>query len=118
MVKNLLEKRSIQLGISSKKDVEVNCLYEWDTVNEDTIDKIGLPSITLMHLPTEEDSNIDSIESFMRHYRKVWRFLFFKYSSSGVRNKDALASFKTEEKINLAEIVKLVRDYQIDHIKK
>jgi hypothetical protein len=34
----------------------------------------------------------------MKKYRKIWRFLFFKYASFGVAKKDE----KSEEKINMA----------------
>jgi hypothetical protein len=87
MVRGLLEKRSIQMGISSKKDVDVNCLFDWDSVKEKGIDAIYTPSIILVNIPDEEDSYVESIETFLRRYRKVWRFLFFKYSSSGMKNK-------------------------------
>jgi len=53
MVKGLLEQRSIQLGISNKKDNEVNCLFEWDSVKEDNADGLGLSSVRLVHIPAE-----------------------------------------------------------------
>lgn len=45
---------------------------------------IGLPNIRLLNLQQEEEpAYAEDVETFIRKYRKVWRFLFFKYSSLG-----------------------------------
>lgn len=51
----------------------------------------------------------------MKKYRKVWRFLFFKYSTLGTKNS---AELKVEEKINIAEVWKMHREYGVDFVKK
>lgn len=50
----------------------------------------------------------------MRKYRKVWRHLFFKFSSCGkIRARDG-----AEEKITTAELLKLLKYYELDLLNK
>ncbi len=48
----------------------------------------GVPNIKLVNLNNEEEAAFaEDVDSILKKYRKVWRFLFFKYSSFGARNK-------------------------------
>lgn len=38
----------------------------------------------------EEDIFVADVDSLMKKYRKVWRFLFFKYSTFGTKNSNEL----------------------------
>lgn len=40
----------------------------------------------LLNLQVEEEvSYIDDVMAVMKKYRKLWRFMFFKYSSFGIK---------------------------------
>jgi hypothetical protein len=49
----------------------------------------------------------------MKKYRKVWRYLFLNYSSFGMRQR-----MNWEEKINVVEIWKMLKEYEVGFIKK
>jgi len=50
----------------------------------------------------------------MKKYRKLWRFLFFKYSSYGI--KGAAENQQPEEKISGADILKFLKDYSMEQM--
>jgi hypothetical protein len=55
------------------------------------------------------------LDSLIKKFRKIWRFLFFKYSTLGAKgSKEA----NIEEKINIAEVWKMHKEYNTDFIKK
>lgn len=59
-------------------------LFEFDTAK--TTDKIGLPELKLLDLKGEEEkSYIEDVEAIMKKYKKLWRFIFFRYSSFGLK---------------------------------
>jgi hypothetical protein len=75
-----------------KNDVQYNHLQIMDTKDmSETIDlknsavkekDTNVPSIRLINLEKEEEETYkEDAESVMRKYRKVWRYLFYKYSS-------------------------------------
>lgn len=46
-----------------------------------------MPGVEITDLQKEEeDIFVDDVDSLMKKYRKVWRFLFFKYSTFGAKN--------------------------------
>lgn len=68
-------------------------------------------SIRLVSLEREEeDTYREDAESVMRKYRKVWRYLFYKYSSK----KEG----SSEEKAHLGEAWKMLRDYEFAFLRK
>lgn len=88
--------------------MEYKCIYEEGTAKEEDPSRMyGVPNIKLMNLASEEEMTfVEDTDSIIKKYRKVWRFLFFKYSSFGARNKEEM---KTEEKINMAEVWKMLK---------
>lgn len=50
----------------------------------------------------------------MKKYRKLWRYLFFKYSSYGI--KGAAENQHPEEKISGADILKFLKDYNMEQL--
>lgn len=112
----LNEKRMVQFGAKGTSNLEYKCIYDWDTAREDDGGKVhGIPSIRLINLATEEETAFaEDVDSIIKKYRKLWRFLFFKYSSFGAVKQE----FKTEEKINMAEVWKMLREYDCMVIKK
>lgn len=47
----------------------------------------------------------------MRKYRKVWRYLFYKYSSKKIEGNN-------EEKAHMGEVWKMLKDYEFNFLKK
>jgi hypothetical protein len=48
----------------------------------------GVPLIRLVNFDREEESTYeDDLKNVMKKYRKVWRFLFFKYSTFGAKKQ-------------------------------
>ena len=47
----------------------------------------------------------------MKRYRKVWRYLFYKYSSRKGENS-------SEEKTHIGEVWKLLKEYEFNFLKK
>lgn len=74
------------------KNIEYKCLHEEGTAKEEDPSRTyGVPNIKLMDLSQEEEVTfVEDTDSIMKKYRKVWRFLFFKYSSFGARNKEEM----------------------------
>jgi hypothetical protein len=62
---------------------------------------LGIPDLHLINLTEDEESNyIEDADSVMKKYRKFWRYIFFKYSSFGLKSN--VESRQPEEKINAA----------------
>lgn len=58
-----------------------------------------MPVIKLMSFDKEEEvSYEEDLNNVMKKYRKVWRFLFFKFSTFGAKKQE----FKIEEKIHMS----------------
>lgn len=85
----LNQKRQVEFGVKSVQNLEYKCVYEWGTAKEEDPSRMyGVPNIKLMNLSSEEQAAfVEDVDSLIKKYRKVWRFLFFKYSSFGARNK-------------------------------
>lgn len=90
----------VEFGAKGSSNLEYKCIYEWGTAREDDTGRIsGVPNIKLINLTMEEESTFaEDVDSIIKKYRKLWRFLFFKYSSFGAAKQE----FKSEEKINTA----------------
>lgn len=69
--------------------MEYKCIFDWGTGKEEDPSRMyGVPNIRLMDLTNEEEQTFaEDVDTLLKKYRKVWRFLFFKYSSFGARNK-------------------------------
>lgn len=58
----------------------------------------------------EEDEHIEEASWMMKKYHKIWKFLFMKFSTFGAKKG---VQVQSEEKINIAEIWKIFREYKI-----
>lgn len=91
-------------------------MQEFDTVKPPER-PYGLPEINLLNLQAEEEGPyIEDVLSVMKKYRKLWRFLFFKFSSFGI--KGAAENQHPEEKIGGPDIIKFLKDYNVELMSK
>jgi hypothetical protein len=81
------QKRLIEYGSNGKADFDYKNLYEFDSMKEEEVIS-GVPLIRLVNFDREEESTYeDDLKNVMKKYRKVWRFLFFKYSTFGAKKQ-------------------------------
>lgn len=81
--RRMIEKRSLQFGISKDKDVSVDCLFDWNSLKEHTVQELGLTDIQLMDWDCEEGQHVEALQAILRKYKKLWRYLFLKFSTFG-----------------------------------
>lgn len=63
-------------------------MVEFDSVKPEA-NLTGLPVIELLNLQSDlEDIYLMDIDNLMKRYRKIWRFLFFKYSTFGAKQSN------------------------------
>eukprot|EP01022_Parablepharisma_sp_SALTPOND_P028665 TRINITY_DN71377_c2_g1_i1.p3 TRINITY_DN71377_c2_g1~~TRINITY_DN71377_c2_g1_i1.p3 ORF type:complete len:558 (+),score=149.58 TRINITY_DN71377_c2_g1_i1:4544-6217(+) len=114
-LKQQLERRKIELGVG--KNANAPILFEEGLVEKDKkkMKKI-LPEIQLIDFACEEEREKDAVFFFMRKYKRLFRYLFTKYSNSCYSRKvvefDALR--EKAEVITIAEVTKMLKDHNVD----
>lgn len=120
-LKDELEKRKIEYGVNSmnKSDAERKIIFDEGEVEKFKLQekKHGLPEIELFDFEEEEQRDVDAIKIFMKKYAKLWKFYFNKYanmcfSAKSIKNFDQLND--KHNTINLAELLKLLKDHDFD----
>ena len=101
------------------RDVEANLLFD-DGERErelQTEKKHGLLVFDIVDLAQEEDRDRVMVEVLLRRYGKALRFLFSRFANTCLPPKD-IGSFDKlnlkKEQISLAEIRKLLVDFDLD----
>lgn len=98
------------------KDVEQMLFLEEGVYEKTTLNKIGSPDIELRNIEDEENKDCEGIQLFISHNKKLFRYLFNKYSNSGFSPK-IISSFDTlKEKldtISIAELIKMLKDHNV-----
>lgn len=116
-----LEKRKIEHGVTAlnKSDATRKIIFDEGEVEKFKMNekKHGLPEIELFDFEEEEQREVEAIKIFMKKYSKLWRFYFNKYanmcfSAKSIKNFDQLND--KHNTINLAELLKLMKDHDFD----
>lgn len=70
-------------------------------------------------LEDEEDRDRDAFNLLMKKYARLWRLIFMKYANHGfkiktLQERNSFEGLKQQqETISLAEVTKMMRDYNI-----
>jgi hypothetical protein len=116
-----LEKRKIEHGVSAlnKGEGDRKLIFKEGEIDKfkKNETKSGLPEIELFDFEEEEQRDVDAIKIFMKKYSKLWKFYYGKYANIGfsgkhIRNFDQLGD--KHNTINLAEILKMLKDHDFD----
>ncbi len=92
-------------------------LFEYGSREKDLLNQkdTGIPHITLLDLKLEENHNQLAVQLVMRKYKKLFRWLFKKYTSKGYRAagvKSTFGGFKKKAKnISLSDLWTLRKDF-------
>lgn len=116
-----LEKRKIEHGVNSlnKADAARKIIFAEGEVEKfkHGEKKSGLPEIELFDFEEEEQREVVAIKLFMKKYAKLWKFYFNKYANIGFSAKEIRDFDMLNDKhntINLAELLKLLKDHDFD----
>lgn len=81
------EKRKVEHGNAREVDLDYKYLLEFDSVKSPG-HYLGNLDLSLLNLQQDEEvPYVEDASNVLKKYRKIWRFLFFKYSSFGLKGK-------------------------------
>ena len=107
------EKRLVESMSSIKNDVEYKHIQLISSGQQNASEDTNSTQIRLINLEKDEEASYqEDVESVMRRYRKVWRYLFYKYS--GKRSEVGGG----EEKAHMGEVWRMLKDYEFNALKK
>jgi len=114
MIKEQLERRKVELGVG--RSTNLTLVFNEGVLDKDKKNQV-MPKIRLIDFEAEEEWEGETINLYLKKYKKLLRYLFAKYSNTGYSNKPMEFNDLKEraETISIGELIRMLKEHGVEN---